>query len=85
MAFPAEHFGALKKRTWYKVRWLRDPPGPPLRERFDLLPREAWERYRSSLEVQDRAEVASCEAGLPLGFGKPEHEVDAWLRKHRLA
>lgn len=85
MAFPAEHFGALKKRVWYKVRWARSPPGERVEGKFDLLMADACERYKGFLEVLERIEVEECEAGLPVGFGKSESKVDEWIRKNRKA
>jgi len=84
MAFPAKHFGTLRKRVWYKVRWVKSPPAVALSGDFDLLMKNAFERYKGFLEVLDRVEAEECEPGLPVGFGKSEKEVDEWVRKNKL-
>lgn len=83
MTFPAEHFGALRKRTWYKVRWLRNPPGLRLAGTFDLLLPELCRKYKEFVEILDTVQTEECAVGLPIGFGKPEAEVDAWIQKNR--
>ena len=93
MTFPSQHFGSVKKRTWYKVRWKLQtdsldrpekavfPQG--LEGKFDILTNETIEKYRSHLEVMERVEADLCSPGLPLGFGKSEEEVNEWMRKNR--
>jgi hypothetical protein len=83
MGFPAEHFGSGRKRVWYKVKWMKSPPGLEVESRFDLLMKRDMEKYREFLKVLDRVETGECEAGLPVGLGKSEEEVDAWIERNR--
>lgn len=83
MAFPAEHFGAVKKRTWYKVKWIADPPGYQVTGKYDVLMESQVEQHKDRVEVQDRVETDTCAMGLPVGFGKSEQDVDDWIAKHR--
>ena len=82
MAFPAEHFGSLKKRVWYKVRWMKSPSGMEVKGRFDLMMRGVFEEYKDYVEVLSRVETDECIAGLPVGFGKSEEDVDAWFKNN---
>lgn len=83
MAFPAEHFGSLKKRVWYKVRWKKSPPGLEVEGKCDLLMDRIFEKYKDFVTILDTIETDECAAGLPVGFGKSEEEVDAWIEKNR--
>ena len=83
MSFPAEHFGSLKKRIWYKVKWMKNPPDREVKGKFDLLMQEDFEKYKNYLHVIEKVQTDSCASGLPVGFGKPEEEVDTWIAKNR--
>ena len=83
MTFPAEHAGTVKKRMWYKVKWVSNPPGMRIEGMFDLLMDAAVDTYRPYLRVIETVETRQCDAGLPVGFGKTEAAVDDWIRKNR--
>lgn len=83
MSFPAEHFGVMKKRHWYKVKWTANPPGMNVRGMFDLLMDTEYEKFKDFVQVIEKVQTESCIRGLPVGFGKKESEIDAWTAKNR--
>lgn len=82
MAFPSEHFGSVKKRTWFKVKWTGNPPGLDVEGKYDLLMETDVQKYRDFLEIVKEIKTAECTRGLPVGFGKSEREVDEWITKN---
>jgi len=84
--FPAEHFGAMEKRKWYKIRWISSPEGETgLAWKKDLLPEETIDNYRKHAEVIEEIMTKKCISGLSIDFGKlSENEIDDWIAKNRL-
>lgn len=83
--FPAEHKGFVEKRKWYKVRWIKQPPGEAnhLIGKTDLLMDIQYEEYKDYVEVLSEMHVPKCNAGLPLGFGKhSEAAIDKWIEEN---
>lgn len=83
MPFPSEHFGATKKRKWYKVRW-NEKANMQLIGKTDLLAEDVYEKQKSYVEVIDIIETEKCAGGTPLGFGKwSEEKIEEWIKANR--
>jgi len=83
--FPVKHKGFTEKRKWYKVRWIKQPPGEArhLTGKTDLLMDIQYEEYKDYVEVLREVRVPKCSAGLPLGFGKhSEAVIDKWIEEN---
>ena len=82
MSFPSQHLGSVKKRTWFKVRWMRNPPGLTVEGGYDLLMEADVQKYGDFVEIVKEIKTAECTRGLRIGFGKKEKEVDEWIEKN---
>ena len=83
MAFPAEHFGAAKKRRWYKVMW-KESANPALAGNIDLLADDDYQRQQQHVDVLDVITTDQCNGGTPLGFGRwTEQQIETWITRNR--
>lgn len=79
MSFPAEHYGTVKKRIWYKVRWTAGEH----KGLFDLMLKSTFDQHKTQLELLETIEAKECVVGLPVGFGKSEQEVNDWIAQNK--
>ncbi|MBI2971623.1 MAG: hypothetical protein HYY37_04375 [Candidatus Aenigmarchaeota archaeon] len=83
MTFPAEHFGTVKKRTWYKVRWNAQA-NPELAGKVDLLPEDVYQKQQRHATILETIETDTCKGGSPLRFGAwDEEKIDAWIKENK--
>jgi len=82
---PAEHFGTVEKRRWYKVRWTRNPAGlKDVAGKIDLVREEDFSEIKDYVEVLQELEVAKCTAGIRLGYGKTSgSEIEKWIDENK--
>jgi len=80
---PPEHFGTAEKRKWYKVRWVRSPPGMDVEGKIDLVREEDLPEMKEFVEILREIKAEKCVAGIRLGFGKTdENEIDKWIAEN---
>ncbi|MBI2076472.1 MAG: hypothetical protein HYT72_04460 [Candidatus Aenigmarchaeota archaeon] len=80
---PAEHFRNVK-RTWYKVKWVKSPPGQSLEGRIDIVREEDLPEIKEFVKILDEVRAEKCAAGIRLGYGKTtEEEIDRWMDKNK--
>lgn len=83
MALPAEHFGTVEKRKWYKVRWVKDPSGLSAKGKTDLVREEDFSEVKEYVEVVQEITAAKCTAGIRLGYGRTsEAEIEKWIKEN---
>ena len=82
---PAEHFGTVEKRRWYKVRWTRNPAGlKDVAGRIDLVREEDFPEIKDYVEILKEVRAEKCVAGIRLGYGKTdEKEIDKWIVENK--
>ena len=83
MELPAEHFGAVEKRAWYKVKWMKNLPGQSVEGRIDLVREEDLPAIKAFVEIIQEIKAEKCVAGIRLDYGKTsEEEIDGWIGKN---
>lgn len=80
---PPEHRGFVDKRTWYKVKWIKNPPSEKLEGKIDLVREEDFAEIKRFVEILESVRTEKCAAGICLGYGKTsEKEIDMWIREN---
>jgi len=80
---PPEHKGFADKRTWYKVKWIKNLPHGKLEGKTDLVREEDFDGIKDFVVVLESVRTAKCVAGIRLGYGKTaEKKIDEWITKN---
>ena len=75
MPFPAEHFGAVQTRKWFKVKWKSDG-------KLDLLIDEDFERSKNHVITLKEIKTDKCAEGLRKI--NTEKDIDDWIIKNEV-
>ncbi len=80
----ALHNGFVQKRTWHKIKWLRNLPNKNYAGKFDLFTDEDLERYKEFVEVIETFKTDKCATGVSYDFGMTSKEkINEWIRSNR--
>ncbi|MBI2138685.1 hypothetical protein HYU13_03795 [Candidatus Woesearchaeota archaeon] len=83
MAIP-EHMGFVQKRTWHKIKWLKNPAKMRVEGKFDIFDDEDLAKYKDFVEVIETFRTDMCATGVGYDFGKTdEGKIDAWIRENK--
>ncbi len=77
----------IELRSWYKVRWKRDPPGySAIAGKVDLVMGSEMGKYREYADILAEIKTQTCAAGVALGFGKAsEEKIEQWVRENAVS